>query len=146
MNDPRPPFLVLPPPLAEGDDSRTFEDIGDDFHALALELLAALERDRLGVDEARVLRSAFSCAQQCAVQLLTLDELLHARRVRALDDRCRCGWDRGSHMVAAPHLCEEDARCPGFMLATLETRSDTDTPSPAGPTLVDALEESGPCP
>ena len=145
MNDPRPPFLVLPPPLAEGDDSRTFEDIGDDFHALALELLAALERDRLGVDEARVLRSAFSCAQQCAVQLLTLDELLHARRVRALDDRW-CGWDRGSHMVAAPHLCEEDARCPGFMLATLETRSDTDTPSPAGPTLVDALEESGPCP
>lgn len=145
MNKPRPPMMLLPPsPLAPA--SRTFEEIGDDFSALTLELCAALEHDRLSVDEASALRSAVLCARQCALELLKLDELLHAARVRALDDRCRCGWDRGSHLTAPPHLCEEDDRCPGFVLATLETRTDveidTDPPpdSASSPTLVDALE------
>jgi hypothetical protein len=137
--------MMLLPPAPAAPDSRTFEEIGDDFSALTLELCAALEQDRLSPEEAHALRSAVLCARQCALELLKLDELVHAARVKALDDRCRCGWDRGSHLVEAPHLCEEDARCPGFALATLETVGESDTePPPAcsssSPTLVEDLE------
>jgi hypothetical protein len=119
VDDPRPPA-----PAAR---DRTYGEIGDELAAISVELAAA-QGDRLTAGELAQVRAAFTCVNQAAVALLTLDEELHKLRVQSLDDRCRCGWDRGSHMVAPPHLCEEDARCPGFQLASFETESARPAP------------------
>jgi hypothetical protein len=107
---------------------RTFGDLGDELARISVDLADALKFDRLTTGEKGHVRSAFALCNQAAIELLKLEEELNKLRLASLGDRCRCGWDRGSHGVVAPHLCEEDARCPGFTLATL----DTAAASPAG--------------
>ena len=134
----QPPRLAVvppPPPLLD----RTYAEIGDDFARLSVELAMALQVDRLEAEDRRAVRTAFLLSNKAAIMLQNVTEEQHKRRVSALDDRCLCGWDRGSHMVAPPHLCEDDERCTGFRLAIAQVPDVADTlppPAPSSPTLV----------
>jgi hypothetical protein len=119
--------IPLKPPRPAGRD-RTFGDLGDELARISVDLADALKFDRLTSGEKEHAARAFGLVNGAAIELLKLEEELNKLRVSSLGDRCRCGWDRGGHGVLPPYACEEDPRCPGFELATL----DTMPASPAG--------------
>ena len=84
---------------------RTIDDLVDELSEIALELQEAAYDDTTA-GEARVLHAAASQCEGAVEVLVALGEQMHARKVADLAVLCRCGHDRGEHLVDAPHACE----------------------------------------
>jgi hypothetical protein len=118
---------------------KSFAELGEELARLSIEIARTMQQaPPAEAHGTRAARSAFALVERASIGLMLVDERALEDKVKALDDRCRCGWDRGSHMVAPPHLCEEDDRCPGFTIAVADTLPP---PAPSSPTLIDCWGE-----
>ncbi|MGH8748828.1 MAG: hypothetical protein ACREU5_06950 [Burkholderiales bacterium] len=84
---------------------RTIDEVVDQLSEIALEL-QEIACDDTTAGESRVLRAAGAQCDGTAAMLVALGEQMHASKVAALAAFCRCGHDRGEHLVDGPHGCE----------------------------------------
>jgi hypothetical protein len=132
---------------------KTIDDIKKELDALSLELVDAVDDPGCSFAERRALMAASAqCASACVILDATLDAI-RGRAVTALEELCRCGHDKGDHLVmrngpggACEHMSEEtdDAgsslvdpcSCRAFVstVRALFPRADTSPPSDAGET------------
>jgi hypothetical protein len=80
---------------------KTIADIRADLDALSLELCDAVDDRGLTLDESRHLLVASSQCASAAIIVGAVLERLITRDVEALSELCRCGHDKGEHLVLA---------------------------------------------
>jgi hypothetical protein len=89
---------------------RTLDDVARDLSCIALDLAEASDDTGLALEERhRVLAASAQCASAVIILDATLARIRASRRAAefsALAEICRCGHDRGDHLVELPHACE----------------------------------------